>query len=418
MKPSPQLLLAQTGAQLATAHGVACSVDAHAWPRVTLHFEDSAHDLVFVPSRPGQAAFHHLPGFDVSYQRRPDEQDGVPETQQRLLSAFLELFAPLSLDLPQGLVHDVDGVERLDIIGICNLRCTYCGEMKSPALPMPEVQRQLDALQARHGGDLSRVVLVLSGGEPTLSPLLPETVRRASALGFADILLTTNGLRLADPDYADELAAAGLRHVEVSLRSFEPEAYARLTRTKGNHAKALAGLENAIARFDVLANIVINRWNYLELPEVARRLSALAAQSGHHVVLMPAIVVVEIIPDRMQSELAERLIEASIPCSMMMPSLAEAIRWDHAQPRRIFIEHFDGLCYAPPCAGRAYPEVLEHAPVRHNTMTCAYVEPGQELPGSGRVKPSSCRTCRLDAVCPGIAPGNAALHGFGDVVPL
>ena len=47
---------------------------------------------------------------------------------------------------------------------------------------------------------------------------------------------------------------AGVRRAEVSLRSFDEPAFDRITGTRGNFARAMQGLGNAIERFDVLAN--------------------------------------------------------------------------------------------------------------------------------------------------------------------
>src|SRR5277367_1549105 len=78
----------------------------------------------------------------------------------------------------------------------CNLRCLGChachdtGESLSPAAAVQALR------DARRRG-CSR--LWLGGGEPTLRPDLLGLVRAARSLGFSDVLLQTNGMRLAYP---------------------------------------------------------------------------------------------------------------------------------------------------------------------------------------------------------------------------
>ena len=85
----------------------------------------------------------------------------------------------------------------------------------------------------------------------------------------------------------------------------------------------------------------------------------------------------------------------------------------------LVLNPLDGLCYAPPCAGRAFPELLAHVPTLPVASPALRVsDPSHTpMPDGCRVKPPSCDACRFDPVCPGIAPGNALLFGFDELVP-
>ena len=61
-----------------------------------------------------------------------------------------------------------------------------------------------------------RTTIRLAGAEPTVRKDLPDIVSRLKRLGHRIVLLT-NGLKLANESYVDELFDAGLRHVYVSL---------------------------------------------------------------------------------------------------------------------------------------------------------------------------------------------------------
>jgi cyclic pyranopterin phosphate synthase len=114
----------------------------------------------------------------------------------------------------------------------------------------------------------------LTGGEPLLRHDLPTLVGMlASRPGLGDLALTTNGILLGVK--AQELRAAGLRRVTVSLDTLRPErmlAFARSPR----HADVLAGIAEAqAAGFErvKLNSVIIRGFNadeVLELLEYAR----------------------------------------------------------------------------------------------------------------------------------------------------
>src|SRR5690606_4214054 len=108
---------------------------------------------------------------------------------------------------------------RISITDRCNFRCTYClpeegiGWLpRAELLTYEEIERVARLFVERYGFESVR----LTGGEPTVRAHLPVLVAKLAALGV-DLSLTTNGASLAL--LADELAAAGLRRINVSLDS-------------------------------------------------------------------------------------------------------------------------------------------------------------------------------------------------------
>jgi cyclic pyranopterin phosphate synthase len=119
---------------------------------------------------------------------------------------------------------------RISVTDRCNLRCTYCmpeegmqwlprGEL----LDFDEIERVASLLVGRFGFDSIR----LTGGEPTVRAHLPVLVDRLARLGV-DLAMTTNGVTLAL--VAHDLAAAGLRRVNVSLDSLRRSRIVDMTR--------------------------------------------------------------------------------------------------------------------------------------------------------------------------------------------
>lgn len=135
---------------------------------------------------------------------------------------------------------------RISVTDRCNFRCTYCmpeegmvWQPREELLTFEEIERVARVLVERHGFESIR----LTGGEPTVRAHLPVLVAKLAALGV-DLALTTNGATLAA--MADDLAAAGLRRINISIDSLRPERFAALTR-RDELPRVLAGIDAAVA---------------------------------------------------------------------------------------------------------------------------------------------------------------------------
>jgi len=120
---------------------------------------------------------------------------------------------------------------RISLTDRCNLRCVYCMPADGIRFRPPDelLQDHEILLLTRIAAELGVRKVRLTGGEPTVRPGLVELVRGIAAIpGIADVALTTNGIRLRH--LAEPLARAGLRRVNVSLDTLDPEAFRRITR--------------------------------------------------------------------------------------------------------------------------------------------------------------------------------------------
>jgi cyclic pyranopterin phosphate synthase len=163
---------------------------------------------------------------------------------------------------------------RISVTDRCDLRCVYCMSEQMTFLPRAELLTigELDRLASAF---VARGVrkLRLTGGEPLVRSGIIDLVRslsrhlRSGALD--ELTLTTNGTRLAE--FADDLAAAGVRRINVSLDTLDPERFRRVTR-RGDIDKVLAGIEAAAAAgLGVKINTVALRGeNEFELPSIIR----------------------------------------------------------------------------------------------------------------------------------------------------
>jgi cyclic pyranopterin phosphate synthase len=139
------------------------------------------------------------------------------------------------------------GDVRISVTDRCNFRCQYC----MPAEGLPWLNR--DSLLSYE--EIARLVALLSsmgvhdvrltGGEPLVRRELWRLVEMLSGIeGVRDLSLTTNGYLLARQ--VDELVAAGLKRLNVSLDSLAPDRFFQLTR-RDSLAQVLEGLEAAEA---------------------------------------------------------------------------------------------------------------------------------------------------------------------------
>ena len=131
---------------------------------------------------------------------------------------------------------------RISVTDRCNFRCTYCMPFdeyewidKGEILTFEEIAR-LARLFVRLGVEKIR----LTGGEPLVRRNIEVLVAELSELeGLKDLCLTTNGSLLAEK--AAALKAAGLRRINLSLDTLNPDKFRRMTK-RGDLEAVLKGL--------------------------------------------------------------------------------------------------------------------------------------------------------------------------------
>ncbi|HUJ62843.1 MAG TPA: GTP 3',8-cyclase MoaA [Kofleriaceae bacterium] len=139
---------------------------------------------------------------------------------------------------------------RISVTDRCNYRCAYCMpetlvervtfQPRAAVLTFEELER-LAALFARLGVRKLR----LTGGEPTVRHGIVELVARLAAVpGIEQVVMTSNGHLLGE--LAGPLARAGLRAVNISLDTLDPDRFRAVT-GRGELARVLAGIDAARA---------------------------------------------------------------------------------------------------------------------------------------------------------------------------
>ena len=137
---------------------------------------------------------------------------------------------------------------RLSVTDRCDLRCAYCMPERMEFLPRSEVLSldELDRLASLFI-KMGITKLRLTGGEPLVRKGfigLVERLSRHLGAGLDELVITTNGTRLAE--HAAALAQHGVKRINVSIDCLDPATYARITRG-GDIANVIAGVDAAIA---------------------------------------------------------------------------------------------------------------------------------------------------------------------------
>lgn len=125
----------------------------------------------------------------------------------------------------------------------CNNDCAHCYNARPrdyPELSTADWKSIIDRLW-----QCGIPHLVFTGGEPTLRQDLPELIRYAQSTGMV-AGLNTNGRRLSDPNYIQELVEAGLDHVQITLESHDPPVHDAMVGKHGAWQQTVAGIRNAL----------------------------------------------------------------------------------------------------------------------------------------------------------------------------
>jgi Predicted Fe-S oxidoreductases len=122
---------------------------------------------------------------------------------------------------------------NIDVTNRCNLNCPVCfaNAKASGFIYEPEFEQiQEMMLTLRNQKPVPCYAVQFAGGEPTVREDLPEIIETALKLGFSQVQIATNGVRLAkSQEYCEALKTAGLHTVYLSFDGVSEEPY-RATR--------------------------------------------------------------------------------------------------------------------------------------------------------------------------------------------
>jgi len=186
---------------------------------------------------------------------------------------------------------------RVSVTDRCDLRCRYCMSEDMRFLPR-DALLELDEIAAIAERFIARGVtkIRLTGGEPLVRRGAIDLARRLGrqvGQGLDELTLTTNGTRLAD--HAGDLRAAGIRRINVSLDSLDPDRFRHITR-HGDLSRVIEGIAVAKnAGIAIKINMVaLKDLNQDEIPAML----AWCVEQGHDLSLIETMPLGTIDEDR------------------------------------------------------------------------------------------------------------------------
>ena len=159
-----------------------------------------------------------------------------------------QMISPLATSVPQPIIDPFGrhvSYLRVSVTDRCDFRCVYCMSEDMHFLPKQDLLtlEELDRLCSAFVGRGVKK-LRITGGEPLvrrdIMQLFRSLSRHLDSGALEELTVTTNGSQLAR--YASELAACGVRRINVSLDTLKADRFKEITRW-GDLDKVLAGPE-------------------------------------------------------------------------------------------------------------------------------------------------------------------------------
>ncbi|MCJ7625364.1 MAG: radical SAM protein [Anaerolineaceae bacterium] len=156
-----------------------------------------------------------------------DYDDLVERLETMISTPDLDPVTFLGFDRQEPYSGDITAPYRLD----CALTYQVLEQKSDDVAPIKRVDRELTTVEwkqiLKKAWDAGIPHVIFTGGEPTLRPDLPDLILYAEELGQVTGLLT-NGLRLAEPAYLEQLLQNGLDHLMIVLDPKEDQAWEAL----------------------------------------------------------------------------------------------------------------------------------------------------------------------------------------------
>ncbi|MFH2028323.1 MAG: radical SAM protein, partial [Nanoarchaeota archaeon] len=161
----------------------------------------------------------------------------------------------------------------------CNMNCLFCADSsiirQQPDLKSEYILKSLSEKRKRFNS------LIITGGEPTIYNNLLNVLKYAKfKLKYNKICLVTNGILLSYGKFLDNLINSGVDSFQISYSSLNEKKHNILSRTPNTFNHINKGIKNVIKRNkEVRINLVINKSNYRDLPNIVEHLIKLKISS-------------------------------------------------------------------------------------------------------------------------------------------
>ncbi len=286
-----------------------------------------------------------------------------------------------------------EGYTFIKLNNKCNNLCNFCADdwsvRRQPDPSFEQIKKELDA-----GRKEGFHRLIISGGEPTISPILFDVIDYARKIGFDFIHLVTNGRMLAVDSFFDKIVKV-VDRFQISMFEFYPDVFDDMAGVKSykqviKAMKKLAKLPN-----EVIVNAVITKQNYKHLKELFLLLYALDVVNIQFAFINPTGFVKHFFD------------KVFITYKEVEPMVYEVLKVaKYLGYRNIWFENF------PACVFERYEEVVSHlSDFTHPVENKDYYM-------SGKIKADFCKNCKFYKQCEGIFKNYYQLIGFKELKPI
>jgi len=168
----------------------------------------------------------------------------------------------------------------------CNLKCSHCYINAKETNLVKELSTDAAKMLIHQITEVSRPLLILSGGEPLLRNDIYEIIRYGADRGVR-MGMGSNGM-LIDDEVAQKLKDAGMWTVAISLDSSDPERHDEFRGVKGCWNRAVNAIKTLKkAGIEVQVNCTVTRQNYDEIEDIMALAESLGVDNFHLFFLVP-----------------------------------------------------------------------------------------------------------------------------------
>jgi MoaA/NifB/PqqE/SkfB family radical SAM enzyme len=307
---------------------------------------------------------------------------------------------------------------------LCNNKCVFCmsGYERDEHPPWAEPGRfRAELLRYRNKGVRALGIL---GGEPTAYPHLLDSLAYAKSLGYERIAICTNGMRLANMEYARRLVDAGATRFTVSVHSHRAEVEEALVQVPGILAKKWNAVRNLVQLRDegrlpdnVSLNPVLCRLNMGDMEAYLRFYKSFGVDDIRFNFIWPQARVRgdrKIVPTyreampfmlsailRNEKEIGARLSFGGVPFCALPKAFHRRSDW----VRRYFDESALDL--------RRESSIHRSTPREFETLDWF-----EEKIGDFKLKTASCDSCRYRDSCQGVWKSYVEMYGDEEIRPI
>ena len=328
----------------------------------------------------------------------------------------MELPVPSAQDLAEASVVSAQQSGHqfeIQLGHMCNNRCVFCvsGHLSKMRLVRPlEAQPILDIISEARENGAERLIFL--GGEPTLQPAFFPALEHSASLGFSEIVIFTNGVRLGLDGFIDRCLALGDFTWRISIQGANEAAHVAVTEKPNSFKRIVKGIQMLQERGQrVTANMCVTEASYRSLPDYPDLVAEYDIKQLHIDIVRPASSGVR----------TTEYLQAIMPqYSLMAPYYDEMLAgFQRSDP------DFDiNVGNLPYCVLPRWGHQIHHA--GENTVThSANIDGLDEAPvnkyevhKAQRRHMDKCRTCAFRPRCTGVFSDYLDIYGEDEFEPV